>query len=384
MAELRVPKLNNNDTEYLLVEWLLSDGAQVHEDDVVVLVETSKAAEELVAGSSGVLRHVLRAGVWCHPGDVLARISSAGEEQPTGPHAAATDTGAGDGAGDGASPLITAPAQALIDELGIDIERVRALGIPVVRRADIEHLDHRRGGSEGPGTGETPSPRENPAAGDPASTTAGNGREEHRLPRVQRAVARSVELSHQTIPAAYAVVRMDLGPASAYARAKTKEIRRPVGLAEIFVQAVAGLHERFPLFFATPDGTRALLAEAPDIGVTIDLGEGLYVPVIHDAASRTTRDIATTLMKHRLAATTGEFKESDLTGANFVVTLHTDHGVVLAIPFVFPGTVCALAVTEARDGALADIGLAYDHRLINGRDAALFLNALKATVEGLT
>ncbi|TQS17988.1 2-oxo acid dehydrogenase subunit E2 [Microbispora hainanensis] len=135
----------------------------------------------------------------------------------------------------------------------------------------------------------------------------------------------------------------------------------------------------------TGDGaaTRALLSEAPNIGVTVDVGEGLYVPVVHDAASRTTKDIATTLMKHRLAATTGEFTEGDLSGANFVVTLHTEHGVVLAIPFVYPGTVCALAVPGPRDGTLADIGLAYDHRLINGRDAALFLNALRASVEAL-
>ncbi|GIH61652.1 2-oxo acid dehydrogenase subunit E2 [Microbispora siamensis] len=364
MAELRVPKLNNNDTEYLLVEWLAADGARVAEDDAVALVETSKAAEELTAGASGILRHRLRPGVWCRPDDVIASIG--GTVEPSGPEPASPPT-AQQSAADDSAPLITAPARALIDELGIDLERIEALGIPVVRRADVERL------------AATP-------AGDETSAA------EHRLTRVQRAVARSVQLSHRTIPAAYAVVRMDLGPALEYARATTREIRRPVGIAEVFVQAVAGLHERFPLFFATveeaADGTarvtRALLSEAPNIGVTVDVGEGLYVPVVHDAASRTTKDIATTLMKHRLAATTGEFTESDLSGANFVVTLHTEHGVVLAIPFVFPGTVCALAVTAPRDGTLADIGLAYDHRLINGRDAALFLNALKAAVEGLT
>ncbi|GII85374.1 dihydrolipoamide acetyltransferase component of pyruvate dehydrogenase complex [Sphaerisporangium siamense] len=368
MAELRVPKLNNNDTEYLLVEWLAADGARVAEDDAVVLVETSKAAEELTAGASGVLRHRLRPGLWCHPDDVIASIEQAAEA--SGPEPASPVTAQPDMAGDSA-PLVTAPAQALIDELGIDPERVRALGVPVVRRADVERLaaaPAAAGATPDAASGETPAA----------------GRAEHPISRVQRAVARSVELSHQTIPAAYAVVRMDLGPAIEHARATTREIRRPVGYAEVFVQAVAGLHERFPLFFATVDGTRALLSEAPHIGVTVDVGEGLYVPVVHDAANRTTKDIATTLMKHRLAAATGEFKESDLSGANFVVTLHTEHGVVLAIPFVFPGTVCALAVAGPRDGTLADIGLAYDHRLINGRDAALFLNALKDVVERLT
>ncbi|WP_405395600.1 2-oxo acid dehydrogenase subunit E2 [Microbispora hainanensis] len=363
MAELRVPKLNNNDTEYLLVEWLASDGAQVAEDDAVALVETSKAAEELTAGAAGVLRHRLRPGAWCRPDDVIAAIGDAPGPPERDAPAPAAQAAEQQAAADEPAPLITAPAQALIDELGIGLDRVRALGVAVVRRADVERLA--------------------------AAPSGGETRGEHRLSRVQRAVARSVELSRRTIPAAYAVVRMDLGPALEYARATTREIRRPVGLAEVFVQAVAGLHERFPLFFATVDeatgngADRALLSEVPNIGVTVDVGEGLYVPVVHDAASRTTKDIATILMKHRLAATTGEFTEGDLSGANFVVTLHTEHGVVLAIPFVYPGTVCALAVPGPRDGTLADVGLAYDHRLINGRDAALFLNALKTMVEAL-
>jgi 2-oxoglutarate dehydrogenase E2 component (dihydrolipoamide succinyltransferase) len=96
-------------------------------------------------------------------------------------------------------------------------------------------------------------------------------------------------------------------------------------------------------------------------------------------------------MRYRLAATEGDFREKDITGANIAVTLHTDADadVVLAIPFIFPGTVCALAITSPQrelvlgeDGAVttrtvANIGLAYDQRLINGRDASRFLTALR-------
>ncbi|RVX38114.1 2-oxoglutarate dehydrogenase E2 component (dihydrolipoamide succinyltransferase) [Nonomuraea polychroma] len=337
-----MPKLNNNDTEYLVVEWLAPDGAEVGEEDPVVVVETSKAAEELPAGASGALRHVVGAGAWCRPDEVIATIGAPAEAVVPREHTH-----------EGAEPLVTAPAQALIDELGLTPEQVRGLGVAVVRRADVERLA---------------------TAHPPAGIE---------LSRGQRAVARTVALSHRTVPAAYLAVRMDLGPALDYARARTKEIRRPVGLAEIFVQAVAGLHARFPLFFATPGDTHATMSDKPDIGVTLDLGNGLYVPVIHDAAARTLKEIAATLMRHRLAATSGEFKEADLTGANFVVTLHTEGGVVLAIPLVFPGTACALAVTSPGDGTPADIGLAYDHRLINGRDAALFMSALKESVEEL-
>jgi 2-oxoglutarate dehydrogenase E2 component (dihydrolipoamide succinyltransferase) len=147
----------------------------------------------------------------------------------------------------------------------------------------------------------------------------------------------------------------------------------------------------FPLFFASIDGDEARPAAAPHIGVTFDMGEGLYVPVVHDTGSL--RTIADTLMRYRLAATEGDFREKDLTGANIAITLHTDADIVLAIPLIFPGTVCALAITSPQqelilgeDGAvttrtIANIGLAYDHRLINGRDASRFLTALRAALK---
>ncbi len=184
---------------------------------------------------------------------------------------------------------------------------------------------------------------------------------------------------------------MDIGAALTRAAETTREIRRPVGLAELFVAAVARLHERHPLFFAALDGNQAQarLADTPHVGVTFDLGNGLYVPVVHDAARASLKEIATRLTAYRVAALEGTFRGEDLSGANIAVTLHTEADVCLAIPFVFPGHVCALAVTALQtelildpDGAVtsrtvAVIGLAYDHRLINGRDAALFLGALR-------
>ncbi|WP_377271349.1 2-oxo acid dehydrogenase subunit E2 [Peterkaempfera sp. SMS 1(5)a] len=361
MADLLVPKLNNNDTDYVLTEWLVKDGDPVLAGDPVVVLETSKAAEEVEADTAGTLHWTVPVGSRCRPGQAIARILDGSSPVPpaapaasAAPLAAEPQTGGGQQGG----PLVTGPAQALADELGITAEQIASLGVPVVRRTDIEALR---------------------AAAEPEPVAART--EGTPLAGVQLGVARAVELSHRTIPAAYTVVRMDLGPALTRARELTRTVRRPVGLAELFVQHVAALHGDFPRFFAAVDGTTATLADAPHIGVTVDLGEGLYVPCIRDAADRTIGEIATQLMKYRLAATTGAFREADLTGANFVVTLHTDADVVLAVPFILPGTVCALAVTSPQDGAPANIGLAYDHRLINGRDAVLFLHALKKGLE---
>ncbi|ACZ85190.1 2-oxo acid dehydrogenase subunit E2 [Streptosporangium roseum] len=413
MADIRVPKLNNNDTEYLVVEWLVEDGKPVQAGDPVAVLETSKAADELEAAEPGHLHHVAGLNTWIAPGAVLARITP--EAVPEAVPEASTDAQAAAGAVPASAaasdttpapadvpatgaPVITDPARALMDALGVTVAQVTALGLPVIRRVDVERLAGSAGappatgghaGADGGDPGQVraaggPAPQAGERAGAEGSDgTAGT----HPLSRVQRAVARAVTTSHGTIPAAYTVVKFDVGPLLERTRGLSREVRRPVGLAELFVQAVAALHPAFPLFFASIDGDRARPAEAPRIGVTFDMGQGLYVPVVHDTGSL--REIADTLMRYRLAATEGDFRERDLTGANIAVTLHTDADVILAIPFVFPGTVCALAITSPQpevvlgeDGAVttrtvANIGLAYDHRLINGRDAALFLAALR-------
>jgi 2-oxoglutarate dehydrogenase E2 component (dihydrolipoamide succinyltransferase) len=351
VSDILVPKLSNNDTEYILVEWAVEDGKPVRSGDPVATLETSKAAEELVAEADGYIRHLVEAGAFVAPGQPIATLSSGRPQPPPDPEPAKVS------APDEADVIITAPAQALLDELGIPRARAYEIGIRVVRRADVEAL--------------ADAPRTQP------------------LSRVQQAVGRAVSTSHSTIPAAYTAVKMDVGRARAHPAELTRQVKRPIGLAEIFVGAVAGLHERFPLFFAALDGDRARLSSSAHVGVTVDLGNGLYVPVVRDAAALGMKELATRLMEFRLAAMEARFRPEDLDGANIAITLHTDPDVCLAIPFVFPGQVCALAVTAPQpelvlDAAgavaartVANIGLAYDHRLINGRDAAAFLNALK-------
>ncbi|MFI6321052.1 2-oxo acid dehydrogenase subunit E2 [Nonomuraea sp. NPDC050556] len=347
MGDIVLPQLNTNDTEYLLVEWLVEGGKPVRAGDAVALVESSKAASELEASLDGYLTPLVPAGTWCVAGTVLGLVTTEPQAAPV------VEV-------ERERQVITEPARALMAELGVTEAQVAALGVAIVRRSDVEGL--------------VATVRREP------------------LSRVQRAVGRAVTLSHETIPAAYAAVRFDVGPALARAAELTREVRRPVGLAELFVAAIARLHATHPLFFARLDGDAALLSERPDIGVTFDLGDGLFVPVVRDAANLTPKELATVLIKHRVAAATGGFTDADLAGATITLTLHTEADVVLAIPFVFPGQVCALALTAPRpelmldDGAVvqrmvADVGLAYDHRLINGRDAALFLAALKSEVE---
>ncbi|GAA0409869.1 dihydrolipoamide acetyltransferase component of pyruvate dehydrogenase complex [Acrocarpospora corrugata] len=363
MSEIRVPKLNNNDTSYVLVEWLAADGEPVAIGDPLVVVETSKTAEELVAEDAGILRRVVAEGQDCEPGQVIARLQAPGEVVP---QQVSVPAGRQESA-DLGDIVITAPARALLDELGLAPERLLALGKKVIRREDVDAL--------------TRAPEPDARAGLVA------------LSKAQRLTGDVVRRSHETIPAAFTAVKIDVTGTAKLTRDLSRHARTLIGLSELLVKAVADQRAEFPLLFATlvePGYVR--LAEAAHVGVTIDVGKGLFIPVVRDADTRPLDAVARELMDYRMTALRGSFRERDLEGANIAVTLHNDGAVTLAVPIVYPGHVCALSlaatqqeVVPADDGftvrQTVQLGLAFDHRVVNGRDAAMFLGAVKQLLE---
>jgi 2-oxoglutarate dehydrogenase E2 component (dihydrolipoamide succinyltransferase) len=382
LAEIRAPRLNSNDEAYILLEWLVADGAWVGADDAVVVLETSKTAEEITAGAEGWLRQLRAAGDECGVGVVLGVVlDSAGSAPAVDSSAPAADPISAR-PGDGGRMLVTAPAKALAEELDVDEALLRALGKSVVRQDDVRRLHEQRRTA-----GRTPQPV---AAG------VGVEREIHRLPRHQLAVAQVVSRSHATIPQAFTAVEVTVDAALAFAQDARKSLRTLIGLPEILVFALARIQPRFPLFFATPmpDGTVRL--GGVHVGVAIDVGNGLQIPVIADADRRGLKEIGQALLRFRLAAMRRELTQEQLSGGTITVTLHHDDAVLVAVPLVRPGEVCALslgavrhrvdldaATGQVRQARVATLGAAYDHRVVNGRDVVLFLRALRLGIESV-
>ncbi|MEU6730505.1 2-oxo acid dehydrogenase subunit E2 [Nonomuraea wenchangensis] len=372
MNAVVVPKINSNDARYLLVEWVAADGATVRPGDVLALIETSKTVEELAAEGGGVLRHRVAAGAECLPGQTIADLADPAD--PATPASGGAPAGE-DPPEDGV--VITAPARRLMDELGIGEDAVRALGRKIIRRDDVTALAQ-------------PTPVE-PALSTPSDPDA----EEIILPVSQRRVADVVARAHREVPAAYTVVKVDVEDALRLARELTPALRTLIGLPELLVKAVAGLTGRFELLFATPVGPgRVRRSSTAHVGVTMDVGKGLSVPVVHHATGRTLREISKTLMAYRMAALRGGLREEDLSGGNITLTLHNESTVTLAVPIVFPGQLCALSLAAPQQELVpaegpagfavrhtVHLGLAYDHRYVNGHDAIVFLDALRAALE---
>jgi 2-oxoglutarate dehydrogenase E2 component (dihydrolipoamide succinyltransferase) len=352
-----VPTLNSNDDSYILVEWLCEPTDRVAAGDAVAVIETSKAASDLTAETSGFLTPLLPPGSTCRPGQVIGRIAaSAPEAAGQGP--APADPGA---AASG-EPVVTRAAQLLMEKHGVELAAVRGLGRDVIKEADVRALIS------------------------PATSPEPAGLSTH-----QAAVARTVSLSHATIPPAFLAIKVPLQPLERRRRRIAAAAEAFIGLPELVVKAIAGRHTAFPDCFAgLTDDLQIRRAAQPDVGVTVDVGTGLFVPVIRDAARLTEQEIAAELARQRLRALRRAIRAEHLTGGAITLTIHSEPDIVLAGPIIYPGQSCALAMCGAQqelrmaaDGRVEAyeyflLSLSYDHRLINGREAMAFLTAVRA------
>lgn len=380
MADVIVPQLNANDTHVVLVEWCVPDGAEVAADDVIAILETSKAAEDLLADEPGILLATVKAGAEIKPGTPIgtlcpdkatydrlsARLLSAQGSPASADTAADTTT----------DPTLTDAARAVVERHGISAEQLRGLNRRTIRVADLAPL--------------LP-PEPGPESGPPQAAVAGV--EELALDAQQVTVAQVVAESHRNIPDASVVMKTGADELLGALRRYEESEQVTVGIAAAVLAAVAALRARFPRVFASYRDGRVTLAAGAHVAVTTDVGTGLYLPVVTDADQRTVADIAERLMRFRISAVRRRFEVSELTGANIAITLHTDPGVVLAIPVIPPNVAAALSLCSVQEETVLDddggvrrrsylnLAMTYDHRLINGRDAVLFLSELRDCLE---
>jgi 2-oxoglutarate dehydrogenase E2 component (dihydrolipoamide succinyltransferase) len=371
MRELRVPKLNNNDGSYILVEWSIAEAEQVVTGDSVATIETSKAIEDLVAAEGGVLHRLVPERTECTAGALIGYLFESEQDRQAFLAAEAPTP-----ADSRPAHIITGPAQALMGELGITQGDLRELPTKVIKRADVERVARRRAQPSGV----------NGTSG-PASP---GGAEAHAQSRTQRAVAAVVTDSHLTIPAAFAAVDV----LDDIARAARRAHGADVGVAPLLLKALGAVRAAHPLCFGGyRSAGEVVVSDGAHVAVTFDVGHGLYMPVVRDVQHRSVAELAEELDRLRGKAHTGVFAEADLAGANIGLSLHTYQGVVAAHPLISPGQVVMLSLCATRpelaldrDGAVVSrsvfqLGMAYDHRVINGRDAVVFLRAIRSYFE---
>jgi len=423
----KLPDLGEGTVQAEIVGWRVKPGDVVAEDDVLVEVMTEKAAVEVPSPVSG--RVVSTTG---GPGDmvpvgaeliVLDTQGGAGEaaaakpvaataEQannlrsaPTQAAAASRKAGVvaaaapGNGAGLTHSTaarsgrVATSPAiRRRAHEAGIDLTQVSGSG-PKGRivRQDLDAYVARRSQLQPVQL----KPADKLAAARPRS--ARGGTEEIKVIGLRRLIAQRMSDSKRNIPHFAYVEEIDVTELEAlrgHLNGKLEPGAAALTYLPFLVLGLVRVLEAFPQCNALYDAERAVIVRhaSVHVGVATQTAEGLKVPVVRDAQSRSLWDLAAEMRRVTEAARTNKATREELTGSTITITSLGKLGGIASTPIINAPEVAIIGVNRAYerpvvlDGAIAvrrmmNLSSSFDHRFVDGYDAAAMIQALKELLE---
>jgi 2-oxoglutarate dehydrogenase E2 component (dihydrolipoamide succinyltransferase) len=378
-------------TEGRLARWLKPDGATVQADEMIVELETDKASQEIAAPAAGVLTIVVKEGETVQVGAVIGRIEEkVGAEKPA-PKAAARAEAAKPAEPKPAEP----PAKAAEPVLSPAARRVAA-------EADLDPASIPGTGRGGRVTKEDAlaAKAAPPPTGDGQRTTANGQRTTRetrtRMSSIRQRIAERLVQSQQSTATLTTFNEADMtaiGELRARYKDRFKE-KHGVGLGfmSFFVKAVVEALKAYPVVNSRIDGHDVVQQYFYDVGVAVSTDRGLMVPVVRDADQLSFAAIEKRIGELAVKARDGKIAVADLQGGTFTITNGGVFGSLLSTPILNPpqSAILGMHTIQRRPVVVNDqivirpmmyLALSYDHRLIDGRDAVLFLVRVKECVE---
>ncbi len=165
-----------------------------------------------------------------------------------------------------------------------------------------------------------------------------------------------------------------------------------LGFMSFFVKAAANALQRYPYVNASVDGTDVIYHGYADISIAVSTDKGLVTPVLRNAESMGFADVEKAIDGYARAAREGGLKLEDLQGGTFTITNGGTFGSLFSTPIINPPQSAILGMHAIKERAIVEngqvvaapmmyIALSYDHRIIDGKDAVLFLVDIKNQLE---
>jgi pyruvate dehydrogenase E2 component (dihydrolipoamide acetyltransferase) len=415
----KLPDLGEGIHEGEVIAVLVSVGDEVNEGDPILEVETDKASVEIPSPyTAKVLQIMVQPGDVIKVGDVMITFSNGGEgfaeatteKKPAEP-AATTAAPEMPPAGK-KGPVPASPStRRLARELGVDLYRVSPTGTAgLVTADDVRSFAGKKEAAEGekgdPLTATTAAvPLEKVAAAAPPLPDFSKWGPVQRLPlrSIRRATAKQMALAWSQIPHVNSQDDVDVTRFEDFRRRQKSLIESQGGkltLTVFAVKAAAATLRKFPNFNVSLDPGKGEIIRKDyyHVGVATDTGDGLVVPVIRDADRKSITEIAIELSELVQRARSRKIGLEELQGGTFTVTnIGAAGGRGHMAPIINYPEAAILGMGQARmqpvvtgnnDGEydivprlILPVVLAIDHRVLDGVDAAKFLDFFRRTLE---
>jgi 2-oxoglutarate dehydrogenase E2 component (dihydrolipoamide succinyltransferase) len=408
MAEIRVPALGESVTEATIGKWFKHPGDAVAVDEPIVELETDKVTIEVPAPAAGVLAEIAaKDGDTVGVGALLGNISegaqpgaplgrpdqktvtttpiNAAEEEPR-PRPAT------DGLGHPSAPMPVPPSvRKLATETGIDPATVAGSGRNGrVTKADMLAAIERAAAA--------PTPIAQPSALVRAPSPPDDAAREERvkMTRLRQTIARRLKEAQNTAAMLTTFNEVDMSSLM-HLRNQYKELFEKkhavrLGFMGFFVRACVQALKDIPAVNAEIDGADIVYKNYYHIGVAVGTDRGLVVPVVRDCDQKSLAEIETEIARFGRRARDGSLKIEDMQGGTFTISNGGVYGSLMSTPILNAPQSGILGMHKIQDRPMAMGGkievrpmmylaLSYDHRLVDGREAVLFLVRVKDTLE---
>lgn len=415
-AEVIMPKVDMDQETGTLVEWLKQEGDAVKKGEPLFVILTSKAAIEIEAPETGILRGVTAKKDDVVPvTEVIAYIVSPDEKfeapvaktEPTATPAVAVSPVAVEQtkseasqpaivAGDASQVRATPLARAIAREKGLDLTTVSGRG----SRGRIYKADVLSALEKGASTVVSkPGVVTGTAAGVPAlQIPLPNARIRERIPMkgIRTVIAQRLSYSWSTIPHIYETVAINMEEVVRLRERVNTVIQEQTGLkvsyTAILALAVSRLLPKHPFLNSSFTGEEIIVWDDVNLGIATSLEDYLIVPVVRSAQEKNLESLVKEMNRLLDAARSKRMEPADMSGSTFTITNLGMFGIESFTAIINPPETAILAVGKMTDTPVVINGqvvirpmmsltLAVDHRVNDGARAARFLTELKATLE---
>jgi len=393
--EVKVPVLPESVADATIATWHKKPGDAVKRDENLVDLETDKVVLEVPAPADGVLKEIkFDTGATVTSQQVLAILEEGAAA--SAPTAAAPATKAAPAPAPAPS---AAPAAAGVDALSpagrrvatenqIDPSKVAGTGRGgAVTKEDLVNYIS-AGGKSAPA----------PATAAATAKAPSGPRTEERVPmtRMRAKIAERLMQSKNSIAMLTSFNEINLAKVAAMRKELGEQFEKAngikLGFMSFFVKAAAEALKRHPIVNASVDGNDIIYHAYQDISVAVSTDKGLVTPVLRDAQNMGFADVEKAIAGFAKKAREGGLTLDDLQGGTFTITNGGTFGSLFSTPIVNPPQSAILGMHAIKERAIVENGqvvaapmmyvaISYDHRIIDGKDAVLFLVDIKNQLE---
>jgi len=396
MSSIKVPPLGESIVEATISRWLKQEGDRVAAGDTLVELETDKITVEVPALEAGVLTARRRnEGDVVNVGDELGEITAGGAVAPVAvaPVAAVVE------AAPSAEVKLSPAAARLATEAGIDAATVAGSGRGgVVSKADVvAAIAAPAPVAPAPAAPAPAAPAAAQVAGAArAATSPGTRETREKMTTRRKRIAENLLLSQQQTAHLTTFNEIDMTAITALRERLKDRVEKEHGVKlsymPFFVKAACLALQAYPAVNAQIDGDTIVYKHYVNMGIAVASDAGLVVPNVKDAETKSIVQIGKDIAAVAKRARDGKLSMDDLTGGSFTITNGGVFGSLLSTPIINYPQVGILGLHKTQDRPVAIDGkveirpmmyvaLSYDHRMIDGQQAVLFLVRFKELME---